>query len=655
MAQMKMPSSPKISTTYYNELLGVDYNLDKTEISAYHSPSMVNMISDEGGNPIKRYGIRSIGDAVDKMTYKGGKYYSISRGYFKVYLRELEWENYAFTTVSEYDLDKDSEAFNMFIPMNGSLYTKSPTLFIKFDIEDATLSTIDIEEDVGAIDSSIVPTTLISLKPDGTDGAVLDDVNIFTPYQMNSFVADGTSTNYVLSSAKIGGTVKAEILQTDGTWLETSVTLGTGTSVTAKNRDGTTYTETIYDGTVTFATAPAVPTVAGADNVRITFSSFNNEDYSTGVKIGFFNQTLLDVLSSDVSTIYNSRLFVGVGDRVYYSNVNNPNIISDLQWFDVDDEVMGFSPFSSYLAIVCKENGNNTIFLASSTTLNDVTTFKVDPTSSGIGAVAKKSFDSLNDEPMFIANTGVYTILTNWYSRNFTYNRSTRINKGLTRETNIKDAVCATCNNYYYIFINQKAYVLDGRHKNKDPNGQSVYESYYLEDLPFIKDAFVFENKMYMVDDTSMYVWNDDIEGNSAYQDYGTVTDGVVSGGNAVKCLWSSKLDSDGDPQILKTLNKKGTMISVAPYSQSSVALTLVKDGDVREYVGKYITSSFSWENLAFSTFTFDTNEMIKDKFPRKKIKKYKRLQVILENNEIEPFGVIAFIKSYTYGNFAKR
>ncbi len=655
MAQMDIPNTSSMTVKHYAELRGVDYSVDKTQIENYNSPEMINMISDNGGSIVKRYGIRSIGDAPDKITYKNGKYYSVERGYLRYFLKELAWEDNTFTTVNSEEIVKDTDRFNSLFCMGDYLFAKASTVFSRMTLDDYTVNTIDITESVGAIDSTIVPTTVISLKPDGTDGVVLDDVNIFTPYQMNTFLGDASSVEYTLSSANIGGTVKAEILQTDGTWLETSVTLGSGTSYSAKDRDGTTYTETVYDGKVTFATAPPVPEVTGQDNVRITFSSFDMTEETVGIKEGFYNEYLVGLLESEVSTIYNSRVFYAIGERVYYSNIDKPNIVSDLNWFEVDDEVMGFAPFGSYLSVVCMENGNNTVFLASPLTYDEISSYKVEPTSSGIGAIAKGSFDSLNDEPMFVSNSGVYTLLTNWYSRNFTYNRSTRINKVLTNETNLQNAVCATCNNYYYIAINNKMYILDGRHRDKDVTGNTSYESYYFDNMPLILDMFVFNNQLFMVDDTDLYVFNDDIDGTSAYQDYGTLVDGAITGGDAVHATWCSKFDGDKEPQILKTLSKKGTMISIAPYSKTGVELTLIKDGDETEYVGKYTASTFSWELIDFSAFTFNANTMVYDRFPRKKIKKYKRLQIKLENKDIEPFGIIEVVKSFTYGNYAKR
>ena len=655
MAQLNLPSSPSVYTRRYSELLGVDFTSDRTQVKHYHSPDMVNMISDKGGYPVKRVGIRSVGDAPDKMAYSGGRYYTISRGVSSFTIKEVEWSGYSLVTVSENTVLTASDKFNSFFAMDGYLWAKSSTLFVKMDIDTEDITVIDITEEVGLPDTSIVPTTLISLKPDGTDGAVLDDVNLLTPYQMNTFIGDGTSNDYVLSSAYIGEHVTVEVMQADGTWASTPFTLGTPQSVSAKNRDGTTYTETIYEGTVTITTPPSAPIIAGQDNVRITFSSFDMTE-EAGVKIGFYREHLQAIMASEVFFVYNSRFFVTDYERIYYSNLNNPTIISDVNWFDVDDEVMGFSPFGNYLAIVCRSNGNSTVFLASPVSLEDQTSaYKIELTSSGVGAVAKGSFDNLNDEPLFVSQTGIYTLLTNWYSKNFTYNRSEFINRTFTKEPNLQNAVCVTCDSYYYVAINGKMYVLDGRVKTKNDAGVSCYESYYFDNMPTITDMFCFENKMFMVDANNLYVWNDDIDGITAYTDYGTVVDGKITGGQAISAKWSSSFDGDKKPEILKTLLKKGTMFSLAPYSQTGAKLTLIKDGDDVIYVGEYKASSFSWESIDFSNFSFDANYMVKDSFVRKKVKKYKRIQIILENDDIEPFGIIEVIKSYTYGNYAKR
>ena len=58
MAKMNIPTSPTLHYTYYDDLLGADFSCDSTECNAKRSPDLLNMISDNGGNPVKRLGWR---------------------------------------------------------------------------------------------------------------------------------------------------------------------------------------------------------------------------------------------------------------------------------------------------------------------------------------------------------------------------------------------------------------------------------------------------------------------------------------------------------------------------------------------------------------------------------------------------------------------
>ena len=62
MAKRDLPASPKYYATQYDRLKGVDYSCDLTEVSRVRTPTGLNMISDDGGNPIKRSGWRRVAD-----------------------------------------------------------------------------------------------------------------------------------------------------------------------------------------------------------------------------------------------------------------------------------------------------------------------------------------------------------------------------------------------------------------------------------------------------------------------------------------------------------------------------------------------------------------------------------------------------------------
>lgn len=96
-------------------------------------------------------------------------------------------------------------------------------------------------------------------------------------------------------------------------------------------------------------------------------------------------------------------------------------------------------------------------------------------------------------------------------------------------------------------------------------------------------------------------------------------------------------------------------MLTILPHERTSAKVTLVKDGDIRSELGIFYADIQTWELIDFERFTFNSNDTAQDDFFRKKIKKYKRLQIVITNDAIyEPFGILGITKTYTIGNFSK-
>ena len=586
------------------------------------------------------------------------------------------------------------------------------------------MSTGTIGESAPACQTDIIPNTVISLKPDGTGGVAYEDVNLSTIYQTVSYQGDGASDTYVIPNYKKMGTyIKAEVKDANGDWQTATASVGTASSSISWAIDGSNNLEyhQIVDTSVTFTSPPSTPVVAGEDNVRITFAPFSEEQiYRHGLPTpqnkGYFKETFVDLLNSGISTFQSNRMFIADKYRVYYSEVSKPFVLSDLAWFEVDSEVIGFTRSNSYLAVLARDNGRSTIYLASETTRTvdsdtgeTETYFSVKESNSGIGAIAPKAIATLSDEPMFLSRTGIFGILTNWTSEKYAVNRSSRINRKLCKEPNLEDAVAVAFNDYLYLAVNGRMYVLDGRHKESDRAGNKPLEAYYFEGLPAIENMFVINDKMYFTDDDNTYAWNDDLPDTERYFDDAylkTVTsvqyqisdsqaeeptgewvdvkptpaedeylwykatfddsseeitleelevDYPKLTGDAVCARWCSVYDDDGSPQRLKTLMKKGSMVTLVPHFRSGCEITLAKDGDIFEYLGSFDSDLQSFEYIDFSRFTFNANAVAFDAFTKKKIKKYKRLQIQIENNKAEPFGLTQITKTYTVGNYAKR
>ena len=64
----------------------------------------------------------------------------------------------------------------------------------------------------------------------------------------------------------------------------------------------------------------------------------------------------------------------------------------------------------------------------------------------------------------------------------------------------------------------------------------------------------------------------------------------------------------------------------------------------------------FSFEDIDFERITFSTDESPQEIFVNRKVKNYKRLQIIVRNSvPNEGFGIFQITKHFVTGNYAKR
>ena len=136
-------------------------------------------------------------------------------------------------------------------------------------------------------------------------------------------------------------------------------------------------------------------------------------------------------------------------------------------------------------------------------------------------------------------------------------------------------------------------------------------------------------------------------------EDYGiTITEGepklndtiTINVGCPIPAKWTTVFDDDGSAHYFKTLQKKGTMVVLYPQSSTGVAVKIKKDNNDEILVGRATVRSANNEIIAPSDF-----------YLKKKSKKYKRLQIIVENGGFdETFGIDEIIKCYTLGNYSR-
>jgi len=124
---------------------------------------------------------------------------------------------------------------------------------------------------------------------------------------------------------------------------------------------------------------------------------------------------------------------------------------------------------------------------------------------------------------------------------------------------------------------------------------------------------------------------------------------GLYAFGEPIRAVWSTPNDNAGMTEVLKTMVKRGSIVTLAPFTHSSVTAYYKADAGPRILIGKYyVDISDMFIEVDFSKFSFDTREGPRDYAYKKKIKKYKRLKLIFENNEVDAgFGIHEIVITY--------
>ena len=638
MGKIHVSAAPVLKTARYSDFKGVDFSQDASLVSSKRSPSAINLISDNGGNPVKRLGWRKLFDleAPVHNIWRGevnGTTRTVAHAGTKIYLLD---ETYGTSSVLRSNVTNAKGTGFFFRTQDISkLYILTGGEYLVYD--GSTVKRVSEE--------AYIPTILISKNPTG-GGTTYESINLIQPKRTESFLGNSTDTAYYLASTNVTAVNEVKVRTASG-W----------STLTA----GTDYSVDLTNGKVTF-TAAHSPVLPGQDNILITYSK-----EITGYAARIEKCTIHALYG------YNAinRVFLS-GNTDYkpqdwYSEAYDPTYFPDVNYAVIgtgDTAIMGYLKTGKYLTIIKEDNNqDSTIFMRTGELLNSSIVFPAIPSIAGVGAVAKGCFATLGDEPMFLSRRGVYGVIPTVLTSNYVArDRSFYVDKKLTEEANLKDAVATEWEGYYILSVNSRCYVLDGRHKSSDQLGNSdyLYECYYWENVPaacFMADG---EKLYFGTSDGRVCKFNTDAYGVEKYSDDATfeIRNGDLrykTGGVAIVAEWSTPNDDDGGVQYYKTLNKKGCLAVLSPYSRSSCKCYFIADGDPRQFVKSDTFDIFDWLDIEFERFTFNSNESPQEIYFNKKRKKYKRIQIVIRNDSInEGFGIHEIIKTFSIGNFSK-
>ena len=662
--------SPAMAAVVYDRLKGVDFSTDQSLIDTARSPFALNLVSGPGGYPEKRPGWRT-------LQQLEGHIYGLHVGMVNgenVYLvhcgdRILRWW--------PGDPARGTVQLRTGVNQNYSRsFVHQDRIFLLTGTEYLVYGVFDGKEAIKPVsDIATVPTTYFNSSPMGLDGVPLQDKNILTNRRTVGFLGNYgkdeagnesgdnvfalpyeniESSNIVLKVKDPDTLEWVEYRQdTSGKWNLTRYSPGDGYNgpvvrgyvweFSPKKFDHGTIPEKSFVVDAVFGVVGIHPAPwkneAGGDNVEITFDLVPKEDEDTA-----------DTLNKcDTFAVFEERIWLtGNPEKPafdWHSDADDPTYFPDTGYTRVGTagtEIMGYLQVGTAQAVVKAEGSQDaSLYLRTVGTLNDLTAFPIKQGVSGQGAISKRAFSNILDDPLYLTRNGVFAVSSNIVTEQRTLaNRSRFLDPKLTREANLKEAVACSWNGMYLLSMTDgTVYVMDGKQEKSYQENSLTgagynYEAYHWNNMPATCWLPEGAELYFGTADGRICKLNTDIGGVQKYNDDGA----------PIRAVRATRVEFCGDFLRYKTMVKKGSGLLMQPYSRSSVKVYVRTD---RTKAQDFFKAALDDDDRAevIRPEDFGAWEEARVVPFKKKVKKWKWIQIIVENNEInEGFGVYGMI-----------
>ena len=391
-----------------------------------------------------------------------------------------------------------------------------------------------------------VPTTSYWKNPDGsvnldtsTDmNYVYQDVNCLTGRRKNSFIGDGTSTNYQLDIGGLDQSVSV-IATVDGTM----IVEGSGLTVDRTN------------GIVTFSSAPALDS-----KVIIDFSRT-----APGYRDRILNCTII--------TEFDNRIFFSGNpdypNSVFHCELNDPRYVRDTAYYELGIDLA---------PVKCLIPGNNVLWVVKDIDQNNASVFYMTPTidtsygddhkiypsvSGNITVGCVSTGINFNDDIVFFSKLGLEGISSSaMYSEQILQHRSNMVDSKMVNETDYLNVVLAEWNGYLMCLMGSHMYLADKRQKFIE-NTDVGYEWFYWELPNTINNMFEYRGELFLSNsDGEIYKLSGDNDN-----------------GEDISSSWTTCRDDFDAPSYTKTTSKKGGVLEFKKMNNDEIEITSYLDG----------------------------------------------------------------------------
>lgn len=255
----------------------------------------------------------------------------------------------------------------------------------------------------------------------------------------------------------------------------------------------------------------------------------------------------------------------------FYCQKDNPTYWPDLNYNVIGQDnspIMGYSYISDNL--VAHKNGsendtnaiirNGEVVTAETNGFEETKViFRIKGAYQGQGAISKRSFAYLENEPVYLSKDGISAVSpSDISSERFVQLRSFFLNGKLLKEENLEGAYGLIYERMYLLLINGKVYILDGLqpvYEKNAPYSNRQYEGYYWEDINARIMWVADDNLFFGTEGGKIYEFFSDVNSEDSYsQD--------DEDNPTVSCAWTTPEIYGKNPYYRKNFRYVGAILN---------------------------------------------------------------------------------------------